>query len=290
MELVLPAVVALGVAVLAGLVPLPLRPDVAVPVLTILTGVAGGLVIIMLTVVSIGFVGGQSVVSALLESCPAVPIHHRVDWTVGVPALVGLVVATARIRHVVRDRRRAIAATQGRRVAIVEEATPVAFAAPGSPGCVVISSGLLGMLAPRERQVVFAHERAHLDQGHHRYLLVAALSTAVMPLLRPVADRIRHATERCADEAAVASMGGDRELVATAIARVALAGTANSTTAAFGGGSVPARVGALLGAQPDPARTSLGLLVAAPFSIGIIAAFTIQLHHLVELIAHVCGR
>lgn len=291
MHLLLPAVVALGVAAAAGLVPLPLRPHLAVSVLTVLAGVAGGLVLIVLTVLTAGFIGGQAIVASLLESCPAVPIHHRVGWTVGVPATAGLIVAVARMRAVLRQRRWAIAGTEGRRLAIIDDVEPVAFAAPGSPGCVVVSSGLLGVLAPRERQVVFAHERAHLEQGHDRFLLVAALSTAALPVLGPVAKRIRHATERCADEAAVAAMGGDREVVARAIARAALAGASDSrTVGGFGGGSVPIRVDALLGGAPDAQAISLGLLAIAPFGVATVAGFAIQVHHFVELIAHVCGR
>jgi Zn-dependent protease with chaperone function len=97
-------------------------------------------------------------------------------------------------------------------LSILDTAEPIAYAAPGDPGCVVVSKGLLDVLAPRERQVVLAHERAHLHHNHHRYLLAAELAVAVVPVLRPLVVQIRFATERSADESAVAALGGDREL------------------------------------------------------------------------------
>ena len=54
----------------------------------------------------------------------------------------------------------------------------IAFAVPGDPGCVVVSRGLLDRLEPRERKVVFAHERAHLRLGHHRYLHASEVAAA----------------------------------------------------------------------------------------------------------------
>ncbi len=288
MQLLLPAAVVLGVAVLVGLVPLPLRPAVAVQVLTFTSAVAGLLFVLVLAVLSVGFIGGQPLIASVLESCPTVPVHHRVGWAVGAPAVIGLSAVSWRMRNVFRRRRWAISGTEGRRFAVLEQPEPIAFAAPGTPGCVVVSSGLLGVLEPRERQVVFAHERAHLDQRHDRFLLVTALSTAAVPLLRPVSRRLRHATERCADEAAVVAVGGDRDLVAAAIARVALA-SQDRGRLGFGGGSVPARVGALLGPPADAAAMPVGLMAAAPFAAAIVGGFTLQIHHFVEVIAHVCG-
>jgi Zn-dependent protease with chaperone function len=290
MSLLLPAGLAILIAVIAGLAPLPLRPSIAIRLFSALAAMTAGLGLVAMAVLSAGFLGGQPAVTAIIEWCPAVPLHHRVGWLVGIPSLIGLALATHRVRRVLRRRRWAVEGTEGKRVAVLAQAEPIAYAAPGSPGCIVVSSGLLGALGPRERQVVFAHERAHLDQHHHRHLLVGALSCAVLPLLVPLARRLRHATERCADEAAVLAMGGDRELVATAIARAALVSSPNATVGSFGGGSVPARVAALLSGPTDPLPMALGLVAASVLSAALVGASTIQVHHFAQLIAHVCGR
>ncbi len=291
MSLIVPAFVAVGIAVLAGLLPLPLRPSVAAQVLGALAVVAAAITFVGLVVLSFVFLAGPTVVGAIAQWCPAVSLHHRLSWPLGTTAVALLGAVMWRIRCVVERQRVSGCDTRGLRLAVLDVEEPIAYAAPGSPGCVVVSAGLLAALEPRERQVVFAHERAHLEQRHHRYLFAMALATAVLPLLGPVARRVRHATERCADEAAVEAMGGDRELVASAIARAALASTSHRRlVASFGGGSVPARVGALLGGQLSPRRIVVGLLVATSTVALVAGVSAVQVFRLAEFVGHVCGR
>lgn len=168
---------------------------------------------------------------------------------------------------------------------------PAAFAVPGDPGCVVISVGMLRALDGDERRVLFAHEHAHLARRHHRYLAVTTLATAMVPVLRPLAARVRFATERWADEDAATAVG-DRRLVARALCSAALAQDAYPGAAAMSlaGLGVTARVEALL---TDPATaprgrrlSTLGAATLTVFGTGL--ASSLQLHHLATLATHVC--
>ncbi|WP_406331745.1 M56 family metallopeptidase [Streptomyces sp. NBC_00203] len=87
-------------------------------------------------------------------------------------------------------------------LAVVDDPVPAAFALPGTPGRVVVSSGMLQALSTDERRALLAHERAHLSHRHHLFLLVLQLAAAVNPLLRPLVREGAFAVERWADEAA----------------------------------------------------------------------------------------
>ena len=110
----------------------------------------------------------------------------------------------------------------GERVVIVDDALPTAFAVTGYPGQVVVTTGMLGALEPDEQAALLAHEDAHLRHNHQLYIQLAQLAAAANPLLRPLTGVIQTATERWADEEAAAAVG-DRQLVARAMARAALA-------------------------------------------------------------------
>ena len=198
-----------------------------------------------------------------------------------VPALVATAWMGRRIRRAVSVRRWAAAGSRGRRFQLLDTPEPIAYAAPGHPGCVVVSVGMFEALEPAERSVLVAHEDAHLAQRHHRYLLVAELGLAVLPALRPLTHQLRLAVERCADEAAVTAVGGDRGLVARAIARAALAKTTyQPAVAPFTGATVPLRIEALVGAPTRPWLLIAGSCVAAIAIIGNLGALAVQGHHL----------
>ncbi|MEU6173722.1 M56 family metallopeptidase [Streptantibioticus parmotrematis] len=138
-------------------------------------------------------------------------------------------------------------------LAVLDDPVPTAFAVPGRPGRVVVSSGMLRLLDAPERRALLAHERAHLRHRHHLFLLVLHLAAAVTPLLRPVERAGAFAVERWADEEAGAVVA-DRSLVARAVARAALAaGRARPGALSATAGPVPQRVRALL-APPVPRR------------------------------------
>ncbi len=160
-----------------------------------------------------------------------------------------------------------------------------AFSVPGGNGHIVVSTAMLEALSPVERDVLFAHERAHLDLSHHRYVLLAEVVEAVCPVVGRLADRLRWALERWADETAATAVG-DRRAAASAIARAALASSGMRSSALLGLGhdSVSARVDALL--NPPPAtRLPAALALIASGSLVVIGAGA-QVHHLVEIISH----
>ncbi|WP_026412608.1 M56 family metallopeptidase [Actinomadura oligospora] len=150
----------------------------------------------------------------------------------GVLAVAVFVFACVVVGRVVR---RSVSGTrEARRLSrgVLECDEPVAMAVPGwRDGGVLVSRGLLRRLSGPELAIVFRHEETHLRHAHHRYLLVGALSRAVLPFLRPLDRRLRLAVERWADEE-TADAVGDRVLVARTIAKVALASTTSAAGAA----------------------------------------------------------
>ncbi|MFE3249737.1 M56 family metallopeptidase [Streptomyces sp. NPDC059209] len=140
-------------------------------------------------------------------------------------------------------------------VAVLRDASPYAYALPGTPGRIVVSTGMLVCLDPAEREALFAHERAHLAGRHHRLLLAVRLAGCANPLLRPLMSAVTYSTERWADEEA-ARVTGDRRTAARAVGKAALVSRRASAAPlpAFAAGPVPRRVAALLGPVPPDRR------------------------------------
>lgn len=155
---------------------------------------------------------------------------------------------------------------------VVDAPAAGAYAVPGRPGRVVIDRGLLSALSPSERCAVIAHERAHLDHGHHWHLLAVDAAAAASPLLRPLRRAVRLAIERWSDEEA-ARAAGSRRVAARALARSALAALAAPPAATLGAGSsiVAVRVAALL-AGPPRSHPALARLVVGVILLGAVAA------------------
>ncbi|MFD0473858.1 M56 family metallopeptidase [Nonomuraea thailandensis] len=129
-----------------------------------------------------------------------------------------------------------------------------AFAVPGRPGHVVVTTGMRKSLDDEQYAALLAHERAHLDQGHPRLMLLSDLAGAVHPALRWVSGRVGYLVERAADEQAAAVIG-DRRTLASAIGAAALAshgrpplgpGPFASFARPRRPGAIPRRVAALL--------------------------------------------
>ncbi|MFF7976308.1 M48 family metalloprotease [Streptomyces sp. NPDC007905] len=174
---------------------------------------------------------------------------------------------------------------------VVDSPRPDAYALPGRPHRIVVTTAMLRSLDGPEREALFAHERAHNEGGHHYFLAAAELAAHCHPALRPVRETIRLAAERAADEAAAVSVG-DRRLTARAIARAALAGQAARSerpdfAAAATTGPVPQRVQALLAAPRTPGRTGrrIAALLLACTAVSCVASVTgmADFHHRVEV-------
>ncbi len=288
-DLILPAMMIAGLASAAGFARWPLRPNLAVWVLSAIAVAASSTVFVVALVGILGMASRISAVSALVDLCPTVPLHHSVGVVEGLLSIVIVLRTLVVGRRLLQKRRAATAGTAGRRIALLETKEPIAYAAPGKPGCVVVSQGMLDTLEVRERRVLFAHERAHLTLNHHRFLFAAELAVIVIPTLRPLSLQLRHATERAADDAALHAVDGDRVLVAQSIARAALSATAYAgVVGSFGGGSVPARVSALLGPPLSTRTRRLRSGLFGLVAMGVFASGSVQFHHLAGLIEHVC--
>jgi beta-lactamase regulating signal transducer with metallopeptidase domain len=192
----------------------------------------------------------------------------------------------------------AVAYQQARRqtdseLVVLPEADPIAYALPGRPGRIVVSTGMLGSLDASERRALLAHERAHLTGAHYLFVTAVELAAALNPLLRPLRGTVRFAVERWADEVAAEGVG-NRALAARAVGKAALAtrraqlrGTVLMAATA---GPVPRRVAALL-APPrlDGRRTLLAwttglvVLVAVVVVAGTAWAAARDLHTILEL-------
>ncbi|MEI5032199.1 M56 family metallopeptidase [Streptomyces sp. S1A(2023)] len=212
------------------------------------------------------------------------------DAFAGKASILALVLVTAACgvavhRHY-RFRARAhrtLAGLPGGDVAVLPDDVPYAYALPGSPGRVMVSTALLASLEPAEHRALFAHERAHLAGRHHRLLLATRLAGCVNPLLWPLLGALVYSTERWADEEA-ARVTGDRRLTARAVGKAALVSRPVPAGAAFAAfaaaGPVPRRVAALLGPVPPdrgwpPALTPAGvaaLVAAAGTTVSALSA------------------
>ncbi|MBM7774382.1 Zn-dependent protease with chaperone function [Actinokineospora baliensis] len=166
-----------------------------------------------------------------------------VSW-VSLGWLIAVVILGTRAWLVRRRQFRAVSGdwTDSDDVVVIDDPRVDAFAVPGRPGRIVVTAGLSELLDDRQFRAVVAHERAHLDGGHHRLVWWARIAAVAHPLLRPVARQVEYLVERAADEAA-AEVIGDREQVGRAIGHAALA--ASGSRAERPGGALMA-----LGASP----------------------------------------
>jgi bla regulator protein blaR1 len=287
--LIMPTLVAVAFGSAAGLIRWPVRPWIAMRLLAAIGTATAAPVFLVLSIGATGLLARSALARSLIDACPVIPLHHEVGYLEGSVALAAVIAATVRIGRVLRTRRWAVGGTDGQRISVLRTIEPIAYAVPGKPGCVVVSQGMLDALGPRERQVLFAHERAHLHEQHHRYLLTGELAVAVVPFLRPLADQLRLATERSADEAAAAAVGGDRRLVAQTISKAAITTASyHGLLGAVGGGSVPLRVRSLLAPPSNPVTVGLGMLGVGATAMLAIGAGSVQAHHIAELVGHLC--
>ena len=154
---------------------------------------------------------------------------------------------------------------------LLEHPAPVAFCIPGARPLLVLSSGMVAELDEAELAAVVAHERAHLREHHHLYLLPFVAWEAALPVL-PAAGRahaaVRELVEMRADDVALHELDGTDPRRTLAQAIVAAAGRPGAEVPggalAVTGGAVRARVVRLLEAPaPLPAAARTGVLLAA---------------------------
>ncbi|MFB7496274.1 M48 family metalloprotease [Streptomyces sp. NPDC056161] len=218
--------------------------------------------------------------TTLVGSAPSVVAEAREDGrrladpvpeTIGIAACVALAAVAWRVYRAVRAERatrrtlRQLCQGHPTDTELIVAASPVpqAFAIPGRPGRILVSSAMLGALEPAERRVLLAHERAHLAHRHGTLVTAVTLAAAADPLLAPTLRAVVFLVERWADERAAAAVG-DRTATARALARAALTACRSRPRHALGftDRSVTRRVAALQTAPP-PRLWSLALAVLA---------------------------
>ncbi len=287
---VVPLVVSLLLGVGAPHLAQAMRPAVAVRCLTTGAVTAALAMGFSLTVVAMFLLAGVRDIAVLGHWSPAeLQVFPDVPWPVGLAAagMVAVLLIAAAV-HTIRAGtqlwsaeilcRRLGAARCGDHPVVVDDDTPDAYAVPGIRGQVVVTTAMFAALTGAERDVLLAHEAAHLTHRHHLWIQLAELAAVANPLLRPLPPVVRYAVERWADEDAARTVG-DRRLTAHAIAHAALAGLAAhrresrmadySVFLAATGGDVPRRVRALL--HPPALRWSQP--TAAMLTAVALAAF-----------------
>ena len=229
-------------------------------------------------------------------SASAVGAKVPVPLWVGVAAIVCILAIGVNAFHTLGNYRRGLGQAvrlqleRAGEIVTVPETASFAYACrvlPFRPGVIIVSEGLRQTLDADEREAVLAHERSHLTNQHGTYELVALLTGALNPLLRPIQRAVTFTLERWADEDAAASQG--RNTAASALATSALQPPygAPRSALAHAGGSVPARVEALLD-NPPPRNNALVASAAVNASIAIVAV--ILAAHSTELIFEALRR
>jgi len=290
LPLVLPAVMALAARPLSGRLP----PRTATWLLTA-TAVALALAsTATLAVLALGGTLRLPVIAALGHLSEHV-LHRDPQTSPIVATVAGPALAASLAAGCYAAVRRAARGLPGRGiVAVVEDDAADAFALPGRPGRVVVSTGMLSILDEAERRVLLAHERAHLSGRHHVFRALVHVAAAANPMLWPLRGAVTFTTERWADERAAA--GADRERAARAIGKAALAhnrrpGLGHAAALGIGRvaalgrrpGPLPRRVAALL-APPPPHRRWLVVATAALVVLSVWAANdgVLDLHQVIE--------
>ncbi|QXC60633.1 M56 family metallopeptidase [Aquihabitans sp. G128] len=288
-----PLLVAAMVALVAGLLQSRLRPQVAAQSLAVAcVSVAAATIWALLTLV-LGALAENSFIDRWSAWCPELyrADDHVSAWIgLGAGLILGAVLyrAGCAARRERRTRQRLPDCEHG--VLILESEQPAAYAVPGRRGGIVVSRGMIEALEPSERAVLWAHERSHLNHKHHRYLVATEMAAAIVPPLRGLADQVHFATERWADEDAAMEVGGDRQLVARAIARAAIASVDHGRTAmAMADTGVGDRVRAMIDIDRRFLAPAIGALVGLVVMTSTLAGSGLQLHHLLAFVAHVCG-
>ncbi|MDE0805674.1 MAG: M56 family metallopeptidase [Acidimicrobiales bacterium] len=220
----------------------------------------------------------------------AYPLDHEVHPAASAIALMalGLVVRTLAVRIPTSSLRLGPSADVGP-LRLVHCNEPVAFAEPGAPGRVVVSTGALAALDEPERRALFAHEHAHLRNAHHRLLLLAQASAIALPLLYPLVRVVRYLLERWADEDAAVEIGS-RTVLASAMARFALSSPAVSPALGFASLGVVGRVRELV--EPPTHRRWKVIAARGAFVVILASASLVamgRMESVLRLLAHLCG-
>jgi Zn-dependent protease with chaperone function len=284
--IVLPALLAGIAAVVATGAHRRLAPPLAARVIVATMVAVTVAVVPAVAVLAVAFLTHVPWFGGALSWCrDAFGLHDHVPQWLGVPAVLLVSVAVVRL---VRVRRRWMRSrcddTNG--VEVLPSAELFAYTLPGAGGHVVVSQGLVDELDDVELAIVMAHEKAHGSLRHDRFVVLGAITVALVPILAPLLRRLRFALERWADESTVTELEIERFVVARTLATVALS-TATVPAGAAGvvGIGVAGRVTALL---DPPSGGRLALALGAVGIAAVLGAAVVQTHHLLPLLAALC--
>jgi Zn-dependent protease with chaperone function len=151
---------------------------------------------------------------------------------------------------------------------------------------VFVSRGLLAELDDAEREVVLAHERAHVDRRDALFGSIARAAAMLhLPFVRrEILAELEVAAEEACDE--LASRSRDRLDVADAILRVGrLCGERECDALArgFGASALERRVRALVD-EPNARGSLRGALAATAAAGALILALSAEIHHVTETV------
>ncbi len=257
----------------------------------LLAGLAAGATIAVLAaelLASATYLAGIGWVSDRVGWCRTLAAsQHAPSTVVGLAALGAITIGSLRALRVMCRYRRMTSTPSDSPLIVVQSAEAQAFAVPGKPGHVHVTTAMLNALDEDGRRVLFAHESAHLDLSHHRFVHMGSIAAALFPPLRPLANQISFCTERWADEVAAAKVG-DRRTTARAIAAAAFATTSPPYALGLVDLGVAGRVEALL-ATGGMSRSRCVIVGGTALLVLNFAGGVVQMHHLVMLIHHVCS-
>jgi Zn-dependent protease with chaperone function len=278
-----PAILTLGL-LLAVFAPIRLHPATKSRVISVLIVATGAASAAWASVVA-----GAFLVDSLPFAWSEAPLlrllaGHRADGPLEFVAIVLLVAAAVRWFSVIRREPRVVEQSSDGFV-VIDDRRLFAYAVSGRDPHIAVSRELVDTLTPAEFGAVISHERSHLVNRHHRFVLTARRATAFAIWLVPMISALRYQLERWSDEDA-AEECGDRELLAMTIAKVALSDHDRRSALAIGNHHVRRRVEALL-AQPPGRMTiidSATTISANAAATGMVGS-ALQLHHLLPHIA-----
>jgi Zn-dependent protease with chaperone function len=299
LPLLLSAVFAVAAPVLARRLP----PHVATWLLS-----AGGLVAAAASSASLGLLALDGLAQAPLLAAhgqwSGTVLRQHDPLTVPIGALATVAVGVLAVRFLRTGSRRLVAVTGAHRLArglpggtgelsVLDSGDRHAFAVPGRPGRIAVTTGLLRSLDGGQRRALLAHERSHLRHHHHLHHTACQLAAAVNPLLHRLPAAVELATERWADEDAAAVC--PRDTVAGALTRAVTGNRLGAPAVVLAAAvtDVADRIGALRG--PAPRLTwwwlslPTGLLLATALAVAVALRDTAQLFELAER-AYLAGQ
>lgn len=280
----LPLLVALATALLGGRALDRLAPTSATRLNAVLLIAVLVAAVPTFWILAFGGLAHLGVRSSLADwSVHLFPHQPILSAAIGATAVLLAVVGIARIVTVLVTHQR-VRCTERCSYRIVETPEVFAYTLPGPGGTIAISRGLRQSLADAEFDIVLAHERSHARHRHDRFLLLALLVDAAVPVMKPATNQLRFHLERWADEEAVRDTSADRRTAARTIAKVALANSPVPAGLGIATHGVAARASALIDPPTAPTmirRAAIGITVAVTVALSLV-----QTHHTVEFTLH----